>query len=117
VRRQLSAPVSSSPPHNLARGETSPLAQRILTRDWASHADIEKSDLEPQLYKKEALMQKFQTSNRKNTCGTLDTEVSYDADSLELKVCYYCLLFSVILLLLLLLVVFPLLWLLLKLCF
>ena len=84
VTRQLSAPASSTP-SGLARGETSPLAQRILKRGSSSHVDIEKTDLEPHLYRKEALMQKFQTSN-KNTCGTLDTEVFYDAGSLELKV-------------------------------
>ena len=44
------------------------------------------TDLEPQLYKKEASLQKFQSSN-KNTCGDLDTEVFYHANTSELKVC------------------------------
>jgi hypothetical protein len=53
------------------------------------------TDLKPQLYKKEASLQKFQTSN-KNTCGALDTEVYYDVNSSELKVSLKVLLLVVV---------------------
>ncbi|XP_028397138.1 synaptotagmin-4-like [Dendronephthya gigantea] len=84
VSRQISAPASSVP-YGLAKGQTSPLSQRLPTRSWSSHPTIETKDLEPELYKKEALFQKFQTSSR-NKCGTLDTEIYYDPKDLKLEV-------------------------------
>ena len=77
--RQISAPAPYTAP-------TSPLAERLISKDWSSHVDIKTSDLKPQLYKKEASLQKFQTSN-KDDCGTLDTEIIYDINTSVLKVC------------------------------